>query len=191
MNSVIICEGNSDFALLQYYMQSAYGWKDAIAGRYKYKGQKSRMLKNGANNLTIAPSGGCSEIPAELEDIIERNKNAMDSEIFDKIVILTDNDDETESNSIKEKISCILKENGKTDFELKNNEWVDFSIARKVQPDKLICSLLPLIIPFDENGALETFLLKALAEKNEYDKILVDKSKVFVDEIANIHAPEN
>lgn len=190
MNSIIICEGNSDYALLQYYMQAAYDWKDKSAGAYKYKKQKSRLLENGDNQLIIAPSGGCSEIPSELEDVIERNKNATNTEIFNKIVILTDNDDELEKDKITEKISCILKKNGKTDFNLKNNEWIDFSIVRKIQPNRLTCSLLTLIIPFDENGALETFLLKALASKNEYDKILINKSKEFVDQIANIQLPE-
>lgn len=29
MNSIILCEGSSDFVLLQYYMRTVYGWTDA------------------------------------------------------------------------------------------------------------------------------------------------------------------
>ena len=29
MNSIRLCEGSSDFVLLQYYMRTVYGWTDA------------------------------------------------------------------------------------------------------------------------------------------------------------------
>lgn len=29
MNSIILCEGSSDFVLFQYYMRTVYGWTDA------------------------------------------------------------------------------------------------------------------------------------------------------------------
>ena len=39
------------------------------------------------------------------------------------------------------------------------------------------------VIPFEETGALETFLLEAIAEQDEYDKEIINKGGVFVDSI--------
>lgn len=47
MNSIIICEGSTDYYLLQYYMREALGWKDdkkIQSGILKVEGQKSRNL---------------------------------------------------------------------------------------------------------------------------------------------------
>lgn len=39
------------------------------------------------------------------------------------------------------------------------------------------------VIPFEENGALETFLLNAISQNDEYDKEIINKGNIFVDEI--------
>ena len=43
--------------------------------------------------------------------------------------------------------------------------------------------MLLLIIPFDEEGALETFLLKAIASKDEYDNEIIEKGNIFVETV--------
>ena len=48
---------------------------------------------------------------------------------------------------------------------------------------KINIRILPLVIPFDTTGALETFLLEAIAEQDEYDKEIINKGGVFVDSI--------
>lgn len=40
-----------------------------------------------------------------------------------------------------------------------------------------------MFIPFDENGALETYLLNCIGNNDTYDKIIIDKSKGFIDTI--------
>ena len=40
-----------------------------------------------------------------------------------------------------------------------------------------------MLIPFDENGALETYLLNCVGNNDEYDKTIIDKGNVFVDAI--------
>lgn len=40
-----------------------------------------------------------------------------------------------------------------------------------------------MVIPFDTTGALETFLLEAIAEQDEYDKEIINKGGMFVDSI--------
>ena len=69
---VLICEGSTDFALLQYYMRKAHGWEDAADRELQSRcirnpGQRSRMLVKGEDQLTIMASGGSTRIPEALE----------------------------------------------------------------------------------------------------------------------------
>lgn len=43
--------------------------------------------------------------------------------------------------------------------------------------------ILVLVIPFEETGALETFLLKAIGKQSEYDKNIILKGNDFVDSV--------
>ena len=65
MNSIILCEGSTDYFLLQYYMREAYQWTDDKSiqnGILKMPGQKSRNLAKNSDILTIMAVGGCSQI---------------------------------------------------------------------------------------------------------------------------------
>ncbi len=41
--------------------------------------------------------------------------------------------------------------------------------------------LLVMVIPFEENGAMETFLLDAVADQDAYDKKIVEECRDFID----------
>lgn len=43
--------------------------------------------------------------------------------------------------------------------------------------------LYVMFIPFDENGAIETYLLKCIGDNDAYDKVIVEESVKFVDGI--------
>ena len=46
MNSIILCEGSSDFVLLQYYMRTVYGWTDERTQNIRLDSiKRSRTLK--------------------------------------------------------------------------------------------------------------------------------------------------
>ena len=62
------------------------------------------------------------------------------------------------------------------------NEWIDIKQENGFGQEINI-RILPLVIPFDTTGALETFLLEAIAEQDEYDKEIINKGGVFVDSI--------
>jgi hypothetical protein len=44
-----------------------------------------------------------------------------------------------------------------------------------------ISELLLLVIPFEENGAIETFLLGAVSKQDAYDAEIIKKGNLFVD----------
>ena len=54
MNSIILCEGSSDFVLLQYYMRTVYGWTDERTQNIRLDSiKRSRTLKKDENLLKI------------------------------------------------------------------------------------------------------------------------------------------
>lgn len=87
MNSIILCEGSSDFVLLQYYMRTVYGWTDERTQNIRLDSiKRSRTLKKDENLLTIGGCGGCSKIIPSFEKILQRNSISAVGEAFDKIV---------------------------------------------------------------------------------------------------------
>lgn len=190
MNSIILCEGSTDFQLLQYYMRKVHQWEDAPRAiqesAFKYKNQNSRVLKRANDTLTIAAVGGCSELTAGLDAVLVRNQLAapnVSSDVIGKIVIVTDNDDEGTEQSLIEKVNASLCNKRVTvKDEIRNNCWVNCSMAGQTIP-QIDFELLILIIPFSENGAMENFLLDAVSAKDSYDGVIIQKCSNFVNTV--------
>lgn len=90
MNNVILCEGSTDYFLLQYYMRKAHGWNDdktIQTGILKMPGQKSRNLKKNANILTIMAVGGCSNLESGLKAVL--NKKMLRSKELQNFLIIS------------------------------------------------------------------------------------------------------
>ena len=129
MRSVILCEGSTDFVLLQYYMRKVYGWEYKKNDSVLINGYKARkcVLKKDHSELNIIGCGGCSRIPGGLQFILDSNSLSAEDEAYNRIVIITDRDEvETES----EFETIIATELGKQQIEWKddisNDKWIDF-----------------------------------------------------------------
>lgn len=184
MKSLIICEGASDWALLQYYMRKANNWTDLKKGTFNPCSDKTRDFEKNGNILTIISSKGCSRLLEALQAVIEYNINEPDvNKKYVKIAIITDNDD---GNVLTDFIDDLKNKLKKPSVTINNNQWFTHTITDFADRN-IIIEILPLVIPFDENGAMETFLLSAIADKDEYDKEIINKTYSFVDTID----PEN
>lgn len=86
--------------------------------------------------------------------------------------VLSDNDIRLTNNITIDKVS------------IDNDEWI-YVKGLNGRQIEINFRILLLIIPFEENGALETFLLKAISNNDSYDKKIVDQSNDFVDIIDN------
>ena len=88
----------------------------------------------------------------------------------------------TEQTFIQE-LQQILAEHNITDISsIANNSWILCSMRNKIGLS-ISFSILLLIIPFEENGAMETFLLNAIGNKDSYDKNIINECSNFVDRI--------
>ena len=68
------------------------------------------------------------------------------------------------------------------DNPINNDEWINVSCLNGRQIE-INFNILLLIIPFEETGAIETFLLNAIAKKDFYDKSMIDEINTFVENI--------
>lgn len=186
MNSIILCEGSSDFVLLQYYLRTAYDWEDdntqnkiSFGGKVK----RSRILKKDDNKVTIVGCDGCSGIIPVFEYILKRNKISSEGEAFDKIIIITDRDEVgTEQIFINKIHESVQKYQHFLQNEIVNDEWV-LCEYKNGQGKKQVVKLLLLVIPFEDTGAMEIFLLNAIADNDIYDKKIIDKCNQFVEDV--------
>ena len=182
MKSIIICEGETDFVFLQHFMKKVNGWTDSKqkpnpSFTSSVNNSFSRDFIRNSDMLTIISCGGCGNIKTVFEEVIRKNQNEIfDEERYSKIVILTDNDD----TGIEAKIVSDLNAASGNSTQIKNNTWTDLTFTDTTQ-NQFDSELLLLIIPFDENGALESFLLESISKENTYDAEIIKKAKEFVD----------
>ena len=184
MNSVIICEGATDSILLYYYMQKVYGWSDAPQNIFPPTNtNKLQNLMRGQDILTIMPSGGSSHIIETFENVLKRNWNTPPAPItaISKIVIIRDNDEPKTLNKILDEINNKLTVYNSTPTKpIINNDWTQISMNSKIGT-QLNFELLLMVIPFEENGAMETCLLNAIGDADEYDKQIIKDGNAFVE----------
>lgn len=182
MKSIIICEGETDFVFLQHFMKKVNGWTDSKqkpnpSFKSSVNNSFSRDFVRNSDMLTIIYCGGCGNIKSIFEEVVRKNQNEiLDEERYSKIVILTDNDDE----GVEAKIVSELNAASGNSAQIKNNSWTDLTFTDLTQ-NQFNTELLLLIIPFDENGALETFLLSSIAKTDSYDAEIIRKANDFVD----------
>ena len=184
MRSVILCEGSTDFILLQYYMRKVNGWEYKSNKPIRINGVKVREceLVKDDNILSIIGCGGCSRIIETLDYVLELNSVSAPGECIDNIVIITDGDEvstEAEfSNSIETKMNTYAVQSH--DIMLSNNMWKSYTYQNGYGDEQQV-KLLLLVIPFEDTGAMETFLLNAIANNDEYDAEIISKCNMFVD----------
>lgn len=186
MNSAIITEGPTDYTFIQYYMRKVCSWQDYQESslRKADKQIKAREFKKNSDVLTIVSSGGCTRIAERLDLLLKKNSNSSNSdEAFTKIVIISDNDDEQAGRKIETAIESVFQKYAiDSSKELENRKWYTFTMHNSIA-EELKVEMLLLLIPFDEHGAIETFLLDAIAEKDEYDKEIINKGNNFVETV--------
>lgn len=187
MRSVILCEGSTDFVLLQHFMRRTYQWEYKSNKQINIAGQSARecTLQKDDNTVSIIGCGGCNRLIPCLNYELMLNSVSALGEAYDKIVIITDRDEVLTEQEFSEQIEYQIKVyNGKYSGLITNNEWMEFSFINGYG-DELKTKLLMLVIPFEETGAMETFLLNAIAEQDEYDKYIINQCNALVDNVDN------
>ena len=183
--SCIICEGTTDCFFLEYFMMKVYSWKDD-----KIKNTQVASFNNGnkwkrnffqeGKMLTILESDGSTNLPFKLGEVLQYNLSGIDEEFYQKIVIFTDNDEVGTYSIWKKNIEKILKM-FKISFTVADNVYT--CKVTNFAEESISFSIILVLVPFDENGAIETFLLNSIKKKDAYDGDIIDKGNHFVDTV--------
>ena len=187
MISIVLCEGKSDAILLSYYLMKTKGWRFIE----KRKGPLTLPSTDGVNEnmdwyinegnfLAIWGVGGKDLFQRAINTVIELNIKGVAKQQFEKIVIVTDRDLETEQYKLEE-ISRFFS--GIGSVTLSNATWTTTNYRDEFDMEAEV-HISPIIVPFEEEGALETFLLRALSE-NEQEHYYVMKSQDFIDSLVS------
>ncbi|MBR4642048.1 MAG: DUF3226 domain-containing protein [Selenomonadaceae bacterium] len=189
MNSVILCEGETDQILLSYYLNKCFGFEyckkqPAVAPKKLHSNNSAESVccySHDDDIVVIWAVGGHSELQLALEKILHQNKiNSPRNGFYSRICVMTDNDSEQELKSFWVEINNSLKSYN-IHAEFQEMEWT--TTEQSVDFDgKLPIELLGIPVPTDQEGALETALLNALGERQE-NAYIVEKSCSTVDDL--------
>lgn len=186
MNKLILCEGETDAILLSYYLQRTCGWtfsKRAPAGvnikAEKIHGESANWYQKDEDHLLICAVGSKDRFQCFFEEKIAQPLQTSGTAVFSKIALIIDHDDDPEEKIVRR----VRKELPLIARNARHNAWTAHNYKNGYGETQQLDFLL-LIIPGDQEGALESLLLDVISE-DPYDKNIVEKSKVFVDGLAS------
>lgn len=155
MKSILLCEGKTDAIILSYYLGTVKGWN-------YHRNNKKKV------NIPIRNKDTEEVNWYKLKDDLLAIWSVGGKDNFENDEYILNDLDKSFSDK-----GCFLN--------LKNNEWID-GIYKNEFDDEINVKCLTLIIPFDKKGALETFLLDAISELGDEEKVLINRCKTFIDE---------
>lgn len=180
--AIIICEGSTDLALIQYFLETTESWKfksDMKITSFEYV----KVFTRSNDELTIASTGGCTNIIKCIDKIMNFNTVATIKEIYEKIMIISDRDEintvEHFEKNLNEMLSKFIND---ASIELVNDKWLTIE-CKNIKKELFKIEFITLFIPFEEEGALETFLLNSIAANDPYDAEIIRKGNEFVEEV--------
>lgn len=184
VKALILCEGDTDRDLLGMYIEgkSSYRFCNDKKIRSYFSEKPIVWYKNSTDEVIGIWSVGCDCFDPALGDICSREKL---EKTIEKILIITDHDDTTTENKKPRELYKILVEGlvGEVDSgeQLVNDNWITIKYSNSFAEYSIEVGYL--LVPKDEEGALETYMLKALTETNPEQKDIINQAKRFIEEL--------
>ena len=192
---IILCEGDTDRDLLGYYITRVTNWRyqnkldeppfkldkdsKSYIAWYKYAQENNDEQEN---ILAIWPVGG-----NDFTHAVKKISRALIlGSGVQKLIIITDHDDKLAESERRDEIySELMKNLGADASKIDDNisGWSTFSFTGRLMPSTI--SVYYLLVPLEENGALETFMMSALCENDENKAALITEAKSFVQKISS------
>ena len=180
--NLILCEGETDRDLLGYYLIRVSGWQWKRLKEPPFSEQCIGWYQRGSDDIMgIWPVGG-DDFTAAIMKVMKREN--MEHSVG-KLVIVTDHDDEDAEKSRLEKIrGAILKNLQNAYFGEENtSDWLKIVFNNSF--GQFSMDFCYVLVPYNEMGALETFMLNALSEKDEGRKDVIVRAKKFVEDLSS------
>jgi hypothetical protein len=181
VNRLILCEGATDAILLSYYLERTAGWKYSRKSppnldiRTADRTETVNWYRKEDDYLLISAVGGKDNFGRFFSGRIKAPLFAADA--FSRIAVVTDRD-RREIPEIEKYIGSALEG---ISVNVTNNSWVEGSYLDSYNLVRTV-SVLLVVIPKEEQGALETVLLGAISE-DAYDRNIVEAAGRFTEEM--------
>ena len=185
MRSIILCEGPDDLMFSAYYLNKVSGWDECPRGQLSTRWpnyglsetsrkQKVYYMYRDFDDVAIWCVAGKDAFGQAIKTIFNKFVGSYPSDPIDSIVIIRDRDTDSESEILSNfngSFGCGAN--------LVNRETS--IISKQVDDEEVRVKVTPVIIPFDDCGAIESLLMKAIAESNDEGRIVVDDACKYVD----------
>lgn len=187
--NIILCEGFDEVYILGYYLFKTSSWEIVTKNKSKKfseyyslpevnpRNQLIEIYEKGEDKLAIWSVGGKDNFLKPLEKIKKINLNQPDYGI-NQIFIIQDRDN-SEIEETLEKIKSTLNEVGINIDVLNNNQLNTWKF--ELEGENYTTNIIPIVLPFDEKGAIETILMKAISESSEEEKYIVDEANKYIE----------
>lgn len=182
MRSVILCEGNDDLWFIAYFLNKVIGWdingtkwkSPKLSCNNRFQDVQYMHLMKTNHVLAIKSVGGQDRMKEALKEILYLNKeNPMNP--IDAIILFRDSDERSQEDVAKSMENWF-----DIPITLSNQEISEYQT--EIDEFFLAFKILPVIIPFDEHGAIETLLLNAISDNGNDGKYIVEHAKSYVEE---------
>jgi hypothetical protein len=130
---------------------------------------------NGSDKLVIWGVGGKNGFKRVLKDIYNADIHHPEERI-ENIVIVTDRD----QDDVMEKINDIEKELNNLGWQIKLENNRRNKATYQIEDENYDVYICPIVIPFNENGALETVLMNAISHDAPENAYVVGQAKQYV-----------
>ena len=184
MTELVLVEGVSDVLLISYYLQNVYGWKHEIRNTLGIKANDvyehvETLIKNDSQ-LILCGVGGNGKFASFVENHLV-NTMLIEEDIA-TLMIVTDRDEDTDGK-IARRMKKIL--DGLT---IRVGQWISNDINDSFGQSKTVSTFL-LVVPTNENGALERVIINTLNDIPE-EEDLIKEVTTFIDSLKAETVPE-
>lgn len=185
MKSVVLCEGQDDLWFLAYYLNKRAGWDIAKSLETQWKNykipllnpkQKVEYMSNGQNSTAIWCVGGKDAFQDSISTIFKQLIGNFPFDPVNSIIVVEDRDD-----SSPDEVVAAMESWFPGNPTLTNKATVHWSSVIDDQP--VLVRITPVVIPFLEQGAIETLLTGAIRDKGSEEAFIVSQANTYIDSL--------
>jgi len=183
MRSVLLCEGPDDLWFSAYYLHKVAQWNECknIKKYWPYyrinplnAKQHVKYFCKDSDSVAIWCVAGKDSFDHAISEILNKLLVDYPDKAMDSIVILRDRDEDSEA-SILEHFSEQFGGN----IHLTNKCASTYS--KEIDGINVSVNVTPVIIPFEDCGAIESILMEAVHEANTEGRIIVEQACKYID----------
>lgn len=185
MKSVVLCEGQDDLWFLAYYLNKRAGWDNTKASKAQWQNykilplntkQKVEYMSNGQDSTAIWCVGGKDAFQNSISIIFEQLIGNYPFDPINSVVVVEDRDD-----VLPDEVVAAMEDWFPGNLTLTNKTTVHWSTVIDGQPVSV--GITPVVIPFLEQGAIETLLAGAIRDKGPEETFIVSRANTYIDSL--------